>query len=130
MTRILVPLVFVFVVATTLGTNSALEVDVIDENGAVISNARITIHWDPSSTSAGLKSDSPADLVGNTDKFGKFWTEIAPSLYDVYVSSPAFSPACKKVRVQLSKSQIVRFKLKADPLVIGALGDQFPTEPH
>lgn len=39
------------------------------------------------------------DLMLRTDERGAFTTPLPPGFYDVFVSSPAFSPACRKIRI-------------------------------
>jgi hypothetical protein len=57
-----------------------------------------------------------------TDGNGSFSVELPSGFYDVFVSAMAFSPDCRKLRIQ-QVPQNVRFRLKVDPLVQDELGD-------
>lgn len=110
-------------------SKTELSLTVLDQPGAVISNAQVRVHWDPSGSNIGLKDNIgvPQDIVLQTDKTGHAKIELPPGFYDVFVAAPAFTPQAFKVRVK-SERQGVLFKLKADPLVTAELGDKFGTK--
>ena len=91
-----------------------------DSEGAVIPKAKITVHRD--SSDGGRES---ADVVITSEKDGQFRLEVAPGFYDVFVSAPAFSPQCAKVRVKESEPATYMPRLRADPLVVKERGDTF-----
>ncbi len=99
---------------------STISGTVQDSEGAVVSNAKITVHRDPSA--AGNES---ADRVISSDKNGQFTLEVVPGFYDIFVSAPAFSPQCTKVRVREAEPATYMPRLHADPLVIRERGDTF-----
>ena len=104
------------------GAQSELSVTVLDQLGAVISNAQVRIHWDPSGSNVGLKDNIGVaqDLLLQTDKTGHVKIEVPPGFYDVFVAAPSFTPQAFKVRLKAER-QGVLFKLKADPLVSAEL---------
>ncbi len=106
-----------------------LSVTVLDQLGAVISNAQVRVHWDPSGSKVGLKDNIGVsqDVVLQTDKTGHAKIEIPPGFYDVFVAAPAFTPQAFKVRVKAEREGVL-FKLKPDPLVTAELGDKFGTK--
>jgi Carboxypeptidase regulatory-like domain len=87
----------------------------VDEFGAVISNARIVIHWDPDAPSDRQKSNVGVDhdLTIPTDANGRYSVQIPSGLYDVFVSSPGFYPSCKKLWVGKGKEATYSPSLKA-----------------
>jgi hypothetical protein len=115
----------VFVSALMLNVGFALPLTnsisgtVKDLEGGVISGARVMVHLD--SSVSGLKE--AADMVITSDKNGQFTLEVVPGFYDVFVSAPAFSPQCTKVRVREAEPAIYMPRLPADPLVIKERGD-------
>ena len=64
-------------------------------------------------------------MVITSEKNGKFKLEVVPGFYDVFVSAPAFSPQCTKVRVREAEPAIYMPSLHADPLVTKERGDTF-----
>jgi hypothetical protein len=97
---------------------------VTDTEGGAISNALVRIHWDSAGSTVGLKTNVGVrqDVVLMTDGNGSFSVELPSGFYDVFVSAMAFSPDCRKLRIQ-QVPQNVRFRLKVDPLVLDELGD-------
>lgn len=122
-------LAFILCVSAGAQQKTELSVTVLDQLGAVISNAQVRVHWDPSGSNVGLKDNVGVsqDLVLETDKTGHAKIELPPGFYDVFVAAPAFTPQAFKVRMKAER-QGVLFKLKADPLVTHELGDKFPTK--
>jgi hypothetical protein len=109
---------------------SSLRVGVRDSNGAAIAGAKIVVHWDPAGSSVGLLSNVgiKEDLRLETDQEGRFSGELPPGFYDIFVSSPAFSPECLKVRLKPGKTASPDFSLRADPLVNAEIGDRFESK--
>jgi len=91
-----------------------------DSEGGVISKARITIVNDPS-----LPVKDTVDKVVASDEKGQFAVTVVSGFYDVFVSAPAFSPTCTKVRVTEADPAIYSPRLGVDPLVIKESGDTF-----
>jgi hypothetical protein len=98
---------------------------VADSSGAGISGATILIHWDPAGSEVGLASNVgiKQDLVVKTDRDGKFAADLPPGFYDVFVSSMAFTPACRKLRLKGAAPLDVKFRMAVDPGVVKELGD-------
>ncbi|HYX53043.1 MAG TPA: carboxypeptidase-like regulatory domain-containing protein [Candidatus Limnocylindrales bacterium] len=122
-------LVLAFCLSAGAQSKTELSVTVLDQLGAVISDAQVRVHWDHSGSNVGLKDNIGVaqDLVLETDKTGHAKIELPPGFYDVFVAAPAFTPQAFKIRVK-KEPQGVLFKLKADPLVTHELGDKFPTK--
>jgi len=110
--------------SVVLLAESSLNGTVRDSSGGVISGAVIIVHWDPSGS--GNKEMRPDAILGSGLK-GEFSVQLQPGFYDVFVSSPAFTPLCRKIRIRDGRS--IRFdpRLPADALVIQELGDRFET---
>ena len=106
---------------------SGLKGKVTDSEGGVIANAVIFVHWDSSGSATGLKANKgiQGDQSFRTDKEGRYSAELPPGFYDLLITSPAFSPVCKKVWIANGPPIEYSAKLNADPLVIEALGDTF-----
>jgi hypothetical protein len=88
-----------------------------DSEGAVISNARIIVHWDPSGShylkdNIGMKED----LTATTDSNGRFSLDLPAGFYDVFVSAMAFSPHCEKIRLKGKEEKTYTVKLKVSPV--------------
>lgn len=102
------------VVSTRAGTLSGT---VRDSEGAVIANAHVVVHWDPSGSNylkdnIGIKQD----IAATTDSSGHFSVELPPGFYDVFVSAMAFTPHCDKVRVKDKEPRTYEVKLKISPV--------------
>jgi hypothetical protein len=111
------------------GQESALLGHVRDANGAAIANARVMIHWDSSGSRVGLIDNIGVkqDVVVTTDRKGHYSVALPPGLYDVFVSSDAFTPASAKVRVKRGTTVIHDVIMRLAPNVLRELGDVFPT---
>lgn len=122
--------VFVCILASALTgpaaplENGNLFGKVTDELGGAISDAYVTVHWDPSGSSTGLESNVGLkhDLFLRTDKTGTYAFDVPPGFYDVFVTSPAFTPSCKKIRVQPGSTAMFSPKLAASAIVGKEIG--------
>lgn len=115
-------IIVLLTVPTALSSAQAVSMisgTVTDSEGAVISKAMILVHWDPSGSQVGLKDNIGVkeDLKTTTDAVGRFSISVPPGFYDLFVSSMAFSPACRKVRVKADKPQEITIRLRVDPVV-------------
>jgi hypothetical protein len=92
---------------------------VTDATGAVLTTARIALHWDPSGANAGLKTNVglPEDRFTKTDTHGIFYAEIPPGFYDFFVTAPGYTPNCRKIRLMPNQNATFDTKLTPDPLV-------------
>jgi hypothetical protein len=86
---------------------------VLDSEGAVIANAHVIVHWDSSGSNylkdnLGIKQD----ITAASDSSGQFSLELPPGFYDVFVTSPAFSPHCEKIRLKGNEAKTYRVRLK------------------
>jgi Carboxypeptidase regulatory-like domain len=99
---------------------------VTDSHGVMISGANLIVHWDPSGSDTGLGSNVGLreDLSVRVDKSGVYSVEVPPGFYDVFVSSPAFEPFCRKVRLRPGESQTLNPKLAVSLLVTKELADK------
>jgi hypothetical protein len=82
---------------------------VTDPSGGAISNAHGIIRWDAVSSNAKPKSSAGVnhDVNFRTDQRGGYSVNLPPGVYDVFISSDGFQPACQKVLVSAGKQ--VRF---------------------
>lgn len=106
-----VMLLCAFLQASDVGT---LEGSVTDPDGAVVSNVLVHfVRW-------GVGSKSNIDLTDQrdvrTDAHGQYVVELAPGLYDVLFSSPAFAPIAKKIEVKAGGRITLSPKMKYDRL--------------
>lgn len=68
------------------------------------------------------------DLVLTTDESGRFAVKLPSGFYDLFVSATAFTPSCRKIRLNGVATSEHRFRLKLDPEVISELrGDRIPS---
>jgi len=118
--------VVLFISAAPPG-NGRLSGRVTDSQGAVISEAYLIVHWDSSGSTVGLASNVGIvhDLNLQSDKEGVYSVDLPPGFYDVFVSSQAFTPSCRKVRVRAGEIASFSPKLRADALVTKELADRF-----
>lgn len=84
-----------------------------DSEGAVIPNAHVIVHWDPSGSSylkdnLGIKQD----MAATSDSKGQFSLELPGGFYDVFVTATAFSPHCEKLRLRGKETKTFEVKLK------------------
>ncbi len=77
---------------------------IVDSYHARISRAFVLVH------APGL--DRKADV----DDQGHFAVELPVGIYDVFVSSNGFDPACRKMEVQLGKTSVYNVQLKANTM--------------
>jgi hypothetical protein len=98
---------------------------VTDESGGVISGAMILIHWDSAGSRVGLRSNVGInkDLVLRIDARGSVSIELPSGFYDLFVAAMAFTPACRKIRLNGAATSEFRFQLAVDPKVTRELGD-------
>jgi len=101
---------------------------VTDDSGAVIPRAMILVHWDSAGSAVGLDSNVgiKKDLVLTTDARGSVSIELPSGFYDLFVSAMAFTPACRKIRLNGAATSKISFRLAVDPKVTRELGDRFP----
>jgi hypothetical protein len=95
---------------------------VSDVVGAPIKDALVFVRWDESGSTRGIGNIGiKQDLFLKTDKEGAFTAQLPPGYYDVFVSSPAFSPACRKIRI--GKGAAVNFaeRLQVSELILEQL---------
>jgi hypothetical protein len=107
-------LLLLAVVSTKAATLSGT---VRDSEGAVISNAHVIVHWDPSGSNylkdnLGVKED----IAATTDSSGHFSVELPPGFYDVFVTAMTFTPRCDKVRLKDKELRTYEVKLKISPV--------------
>jgi Carboxypeptidase regulatory-like domain len=105
---------------------TAITGQITDSEGAVIANARVLVHWDPSGSAVGLRDNNgiKQDVMVVTDASGHYSANVPPGFYDVFVSAMAFTPAATKVRVKEGQPGTFSPKLNADPLVTKELGHE------
>ena len=94
---------------------------VVDSEGAGIAKAQIVVRPDASGRRIANKGEN---IMLESDKQGRFSTQLPPGFYDLCVMADAFSPFCQKLFV--NKAALTpKIELKADPDVMKRLGDVF-----
>jgi hypothetical protein len=97
---------------------------VVDEVGAVISNAYVLVRPD----TAGTMGMSRKKLELISDRSGRFEGKVDPGFYDVCVMSNVFIPQCRKVRITTARAPEMRFKLKTSREVEREIADSVPKD--
>jgi len=120
------PLFFLFLSCASAAPRPAITGQITDSEGAVIANARVFVHWDPSGSAVGLRDNIgiKKDVMVLTDASGRYSANVPPGFYDVFVSAMAFTPTATKVRVKEEQPGTFSPKLKVDPLVTKELGHE------
>jgi len=105
--------------APVYGQNSAtgtLTGVVTDSEGAVIEGTLVRIlHWGQDDKPRAVESE----MALHTDASGQFKVELAPGIYDLFLSAPGFSPAAKQVKIDARKETVVKSKLNVSRFLIG-----------
>jgi hypothetical protein len=115
--RLLLAIILLLPISTNAtDTVVKLEGTVADSEGAAIGNAFVMIRKDGSNA-------EDLDWKGRTNSNGKVLTSLPEGFYDVFVSSPAFTPASLKVRLKSGSSGTFKAVLHVDPLVSEERGD-------
>ncbi|HMK20819.1 MAG TPA: carboxypeptidase-like regulatory domain-containing protein [Terriglobales bacterium] len=114
-------LILLFASARSADSNLAIKGVVTDSEGAVIAKARVFIHWDGSSKMI-VSGDAVPDISVLTDDKGAYTTAVPPGFYDLFVTSPAFTPVASKVIVKPGQPATFNAKLYVDPLVSKEIG--------
>jgi hypothetical protein len=70
MSRTLIAVALVFLLGHSAESQSAIKGRVTDSEGAAITKARVFIHCDPSSRTAGVTPDETRDVIAVTDSSG------------------------------------------------------------
>jgi hypothetical protein len=117
--RGVVEVIFLLCISSSAQPQSMIGGQVMDLEGAVIANARIIVHWDPSGSKVGLSDNGgiQQDAIATTDAKGKYLIGVPAGFYDVFVSATAFTPTASKVRVKTGQLATHNVHLKVDPLV-------------
>lgn len=101
---------------TWASERGTLKGEVTDAAGAVLGHALVRLErWTIDKDRMHPVIDS--DLVVYTDSKGQYSVQVERGLYDVFISSGAFTPVAKKVRIDPSKETVFSPQLKFDPLV-------------
>lgn len=108
--------------ASTVNSRGIIKGRVVDSEGAVIKDAYVLFHPDPSGQITRL---SGVDVTRETDAMGRFNLQLEPGFYDMCVMAAAFTPECHKILVTSGKVAKQDAQLKADALVTAHLGDRF-----
>jgi hypothetical protein len=86
--------------------------------GASIPNALVIIHWDPVGLDGVTENiGTKDDRSSSTDALGHFSAELAPGVYDVFLSAAGFSPHCEKILIKGSKPNSYSAKLKVSRML-------------
>jgi hypothetical protein len=120
------PLLFLCLSCGSAAPQTAITGQIRDSEGAVIANARVLVHWDPSGSDVGLRDNIgiKQDVMVVTDASGHYSANVPPGFYDVFITAMAFTPATAKVRVKEAQPGTFSPKLTADPLVTKELGHE------
>jgi carboxypeptidase family protein len=63
-----------------------------------------------------LHTSGSVDRTVKVDDQGRFSIELPAGVYDVFVSSRGFDPACRKIEVQFGKTLVYNVQLKANTI--------------
>jgi hypothetical protein len=87
----------------------------------------VLIHSDSAGTTVGPTTNIgiKEDLVIRAKADGSFNVDLPPGFYDVFVAAMAFSPTCRKIRINQGQNLEVALHLNADPLYTAEMGDRF-----
>ena len=89
---------------------------ITDPAGAVLQHAMIRIEsWEVDKVTGHDRVK--AEFVVYSGANGRFLQELSPGLYDVFVSSPAFTPVAKKIKIESGRETLLNVEMKFDPLV-------------
>lgn len=98
--------ILLFTYLASAQSESTIKGTITDAEGAIIANARVSIHWDPAGSNVGLSDNvgTKTDVVAMTDSNGHYSMVVPPGFYDVFVSAMAFTPTAGKVRSKIGRS--------------------------
>ena len=125
-------LLFVLALVTpAVAPGETLKGVVKDSLDASISGALVFIHWDSAGSTVGLRDNIgvKADLRVRTKDDGTFSVDIPPGFYDVFVTSLAFTPACRKARIKPGGDVEITFRMNLDPLCTAEMGNRIEAVP-
>ena len=127
LSQVCVVFALIIALAPSLLADSTLKGVVTDSTGASIAGALVIIHLDPA---AGLISAvDRKDIIVRTDGNGAFSVKLPASFYDVFISSPAFTPVCTKIRAYDDKVVTFNSKLGVSSIVTDETGFRISTAP-
>ena len=121
--RVLALVALTLISSVVLLADPALRGTVTDERGASISGAVIRIHWDSASMRLEGNIGTKEDVVVTSANDGSFSIDLPSGFYDVFVSNPAFTPVCRKIRIRFPNTFTFNPRLPVDGLVVSELGD-------
>ena len=105
----ILPLLSQVVAQSQAPASGTLKGTVTDETGAVIEGILIRIvSWGPNERRRIVESE----MAAHTDTKGQFKFELAPGIYDIFVSGSAWAPIAKQVKVETGKETVFNPKLK------------------
>jgi hypothetical protein len=125
-------LLVISLIAPTIGlAETRLSGAVTDMSGTPIANAMVLIHWDSAGSTVGLTTNVgiKQDLVIRTTSNGGFKIDLPPGFYDLFVTAMAFSPRCRKIRIQPQKGLGITLRMNVDPLYTAEMGDRIEAMP-
>jgi len=117
MNRPIASVILVLIPSLSAKAQSTIGGRVTDSVGAVVANARVLIHCDPSGRTCGAAPNLNQDMSVVTDSTGMYSITVPTGFCDVFVSAPAFTPIAAKVIVKK-----LNLKLFVDPLVSKVIG--------
>jgi hypothetical protein len=93
-------------------------IEVVNDTNAVLPGAHVVVHWEPVDL-WGVASNIgiPRDIVGKTDRDGRFSADLPEGFYDVFVAWGIMSPRSSKIRVERGKPARHRTVLVLDPVI-------------
>jgi len=119
-------LLIVAVIAPAIASGETLKGAVKDSSDTPLSGAMVLIHWDRAGNTAGLRINIgiEADLSIGTKDDGTFAADLPPGFYDIFVAATAFTPTCRKIRMQVAEAQEITFRLNLDTLYTAEMGNR------
>jgi len=121
-TKILMILLLATPLTALSGEKTKLTGIVADSEGAAIRNAFVVVRPD---FAGSMDSNEPETHTLRSDKDGQFESSLDRGIYDVCVMATAFTPECRKIHIAAAPSGVLKFRLKASPVVVEQLGDSF-----
>ena len=118
--------------ATFAADSGHIKGTIADPMGVPIPRALIVVRRDTAGHMERAHELDPLKLEAlvRTDFAGAFDIELVPGFYDVFVSSPAFDPQCKKVRVFREKSVEFSPRLALSGAVTDEIGFKIEAAPE
>lgn len=113
------PFIVVLLLIGIPGKSEELRGVITDMLSNPLPKASVFVHWDPVGGNAKVTGNigisKPLHTLTSED--GTYSAELRPGVYDVFITSPGFAPACEKIRIKPKGEAVVDKKLKVSRVV-------------